>query len=207
MSVEYESLLRAWFGADLDDPRSVAERSREWFGGDPSFDDLLRKEFGGLCDAAIRGDLASWRNQARSSLALVIALDQLPRNLFRDSPKAYRYDSAALEASRHAVARGFDAALHPVEAAFVYLPFEHAEASTVQDESIALYRALLARAPVALRGQFASYLSYAERHREVIRRFGRFPHRNEVLGRASTPEELAYLRGGGENFAGSESVA
>jgi uncharacterized protein (DUF924 family) len=202
-----DSLLRAWFGEDLDTPEVVAERSRLWFSGDPSFDDLIFEHFSSFPERAIRGDFVSWRGAPRSTLALVIVLDQLPRNLFRETPRAFAYDSAAVELSRWILAQGLDAQLHPVEAVFAYLPLEHSEDLTLQVECVARFRALVERAPEALRSHFESYLSYAERHRQVIERLGRFPHRNHILGRASTPEEIRYLEEGGETFSGAESAS
>jgi uncharacterized protein (DUF924 family) len=200
-------LLQTWFGEDLDAPQAITARSRLWFAADDSFDDLLREQFGCVPERAFRGELASWRDDPRSTLALVLALDQLPRNLFRGTPQAFAYDSAGLELSQWALSRGFDAQLHPVEAAFFYFPLEHAESPSLQSECVTLFRALLQRAPDLLTDQFESFLSYAERHRAVIERFGRFPHRNSILGRSSTPEELQYLKAGGETFSGVAPVA
>lgn len=196
-----DSLLKTWFGEDLDTSAAVSARARAWFAGDESFDDVIRQQFSSLPDRALRGEFANWREDARSALALVIALDQLPRNLFRGSPQAFAYDSAALDLARWALSCKVDAQLHPVEAAFVYLPLEHAEDLALQTQCVALYRALLERAPAALLDQFESFLSYAERHHAVIERFGRFPHRNPIIGRASTPEEVRYLKEGGETFS------
>jgi uncharacterized protein (DUF924 family) len=203
MLVDPESLLDFWFGEDLDDPRAVAECASVWFGSNDDFDDRIRERFAELPDAAGRGDLDAWRIHPRSTLALVLALDQLPRNLFRDTPQAFAYDAAALETARWAISRGMDAQLNPLEAVFLYLPLEHDENPTSQMECVSLCRAVAARAPSALVQPFESFVSFAERHRSVIERFGRFPHRNRILGRASTPEEIAYLNEGGETFSGS----
>jgi uncharacterized protein (DUF924 family) len=200
MTRDPESLLRAWFGDDIDTPQALAARSRLWFSPDESFDEQIRQQFGSLPDSALRGDLDDWRAEPRSTLALVLALDQLPRNLFRGTPRAFAYDSAAVDVSRQAIRRKQDIQLHPAESTFVYLPLEHAESADLQTECVALFRALLQRAPDPLHDQFASYLSYAERHQAVIMRFGRFPHRNHVLGRSSTPEEIQFLEEGGETF-------
>lgn len=200
MSTNAETLLEAWFGIDLDDATSVGERCREWFSAGGHFDTVAREQFSTLPDAARRGDLADWADTARSSLALVIALDQLPRNLFRGTPSAFAYDAAALEIAQSAIAKGFDEQLHPVEAVFMYLPLEHAEDLASQERSVELCRALVARAPTQLVDQFESFVSYAERHHAVVERFGRFPHRNEALGRPATADELEYLASGGDSF-------
>jgi uncharacterized protein (DUF924 family) len=207
MAENPDALLRTWFGDDLETAEAVAARSQAWFGGDPSFDDLVRHQFSVLPDQALRGDLDPWRGPPRSTLALAIALDQLPRNLFRGSPKAFAYDSAALDLSRWALDRELDGQLHPVEAVFVYLPLEHAEDLAIQVQCVARFRALRARAPAVLLSHFELFLSYAKRHREVIERFGRFPHRNQILERPSTVEELRYLKEGGETFSGVEGSA
>jgi uncharacterized protein (DUF924 family) len=207
MAENPDLLLRAWFGDDLETEEVVAVRSQAWFGGEQSFDDLVRHQFSALPDRALRGDLNLWRGPPRSTLALTIALDQLPRNLFRSSPQAFAYDSAALELSRWALDRDLDGQLHPVEAVFLYLPLEHAEDLAIQVQCVARFRALLARTPGALLSQFESFLSYAERHRDVIKRFGRFPHRNQTLGRPSTVDELRYLKEGGDTFSGTEGAA
>jgi len=195
-----EALLQTWFGEDLDTPQVVSARSRLWFSADESFDDFVRQQFGALPDRALRGDFDVWHEAARSTLALVIALDQLPRNLFRGTLRAFAYDAAATHCSQQALARKLDWELHPVEAAFLYFPLEHAEELQLQAQSVEGFRALLESAPAPLRDEFASFLSYAERHAAVIQRFGRFPHRNAVLGRPSTPEEIEYLEEGGETF-------
>jgi uncharacterized protein (DUF924 family) len=196
-----DALLQAWFGSDLDNPQAVAERSRVWFSADESFDALIRERFDTLTDRGLRGELASWRETPRSTLGLVIVLDQLPRNLYRGTPQMFASDSAALDLSLWALSREVDAHLHPLEAAFLYLPLEHAEDLTLQDQCVELFRTLARRAPTQLLEQFQSYLSYAERHQSVIETFGRFPHRNGILGRSSTPEELRYLKEGGETFS------
>lgn len=128
-------------------------------------------------------------------LALVLLLDQVPRNCFRDQPQAFATDSQALEIARVAVAQGFDQQVTPVQAWFFYLPLEHSENLADQEESVRLFRALSLRHPAS-----ADTLDYAERHRAVIARFGRFPHRNAILGRPSTPSELTYLAEPGSGF-------
>jgi uncharacterized protein (DUF924 family) len=204
MLVDPETLLNVWFGEDLDDPQAVAERVGVLFGSSDEFDDRLRTHFADLPDQALRGDLDAWRGHPRSTLALVLALDQLPRNLFRDSSKAFAYDAAALEATRRALSRGFDAMLHPLETLFLYLPLEHAEDPAAQAECVALCRSLAARVPSTHVGFFESFVSFAERHQRVIDRFGRFPHRNALLGRDSTADEIVYLNEGGETFSGTK---
>jgi uncharacterized protein (DUF924 family) len=195
-----DSLLGEWFGGDIDSPEGLRARARAWFSRDPPFDALLHEHFGTWPDRARQGEFASWLDAPRPALALVLCLDQLPRNLFRETAQAFAYDAAAREAALAAIARGFDALLRPAEATFLYMPLEHAEDLALQDRSVSLFRALRDRVPEPMRPQFESFFSYAERHRAVIERFSRFPHRNDLLGRPSTIEEQHYLKTGGDRF-------
>jgi uncharacterized protein (DUF924 family) len=173
-------------------PRTVldfwrAAGSDRWFKVDKSFDQDVRERFLELHDAAATGQLDRWAQSAEGALALLILLDQFPRNMFRGTPRAFATDAKALAIARQAVESGFDRKVEPAFRTFFYLPFMHSEVSSDQDYCCALYRWL---------GE-AEGIKYAELHRDAIRRFGRFPHRNEILGRRSTPEEIAYLAGGG----------
>ena len=201
-----ESVLGFWFGDDLDSPEIVAARCRLWFQGDPSFDERIRERFDTLPLRALGGGLDSWKQGARSSLALVLVLDQFPRNLYRGTVQCFACDPSAHEVAVAALERGFDTELAPLEATFLYLPLEHSEDMESQERCVSLFRNLLDRAPVELRPQFESFLEFAIRHREVIDRFGRFPHRNAVLGRPPTSEELSYLASGGDTFDGSKGA-
>lgn len=198
--MDHESILRFWFGDNLDAPKQVAERCSLWFGCNPAFDEQIRQKFSDFPTLAAAGRLSDWRLAPRSSLALVLVLDQFPRNLHRGSPLAFAFDPLAVEIADTALANGFDRDLHPVEAAFFYMPLEHAEDLVLQTCAVELFRGLLERASTPLKKVIGGFLDYAVRHREVIRRFGRFPHRNQVLGRSSTAEETAYLESGGETF-------
>lgn len=171
---DYRTLLEFWF--------SEAMRTR-WFSSTPELDALIRTRFEPLCRRAAASELAGWLDQPESALALVIALDQLPLNMYRGMPEAYATGELAVAAARRALASGHDRSLAPERLAFLYLPFMHSEDLADQDRSVALFRA------AGLTGN----LRWAEHHREIIRRFGRFPHRNAVLGRPSSAEELAYL--------------
>ena len=164
-----DDILSFWFAGDT--------RAR-WFDVSPQFDAEIRRRFGALYE-----DAASlpWRNDATSALALVILLDQFPRNMFRDSPRAFESDGQALAVANDAIARGFDTVLIAEQRRFLYMPFMHAESLAAQDRGIELFTAL---------GD-ADTLDYMKRHRDIIARFGRFPHRNAILDRTSTPDELA----------------
>jgi uncharacterized protein (DUF924 family) len=161
----------------------------KWFTKDAAFDDAIRTRFLATCEAAAARALA-WDDTAERALALLIVLDQFPRNMFRGSARAFAADSLAREVATGAIARGFDLEVAVAERGFFYLPFEHSEALADQERGVALNRA----------SGDADALKWAELHADIIRRFGRFPHRNAVLGRATTPEEQAFLDGGG--FAG-----
>lgn len=156
-----------------------------WFSRDAAFDRRCR-DFAVAHDAAARRELDHWMESPEGSLALVLLLDQIPRNVFRGSAHAYATDSLARHFADRAIGLGHDLEVHPDLRVFFYLPFEHSESLADQERCVAL------SAPLK-----PEYLDYAVRHRDVIRRFGRFPHRNQVLGRASTPEEVAYLEAGG----------
>lgn len=185
-------VLDFWFA-----PKGSAEHGRPracWFVKDAAFDESIRARFLTLWEAASRGELDGWRAQPASALALVIVLDQFSRNLFRGEPRSFSQDGRALAVAKHMVEEGVDQELLPVERWFVYLPFEHSEAMADQQRSLELFGSLSADP------DSAGAIDYAHRHYDVIRRFGRFPHRNDILGRPSTPEELAFLQEPGSRF-------
>ena len=188
-----------WFGSLPMTREALEERMKMWFGNEESteraraWDATIRNEFGARVDAALRGELANWGDGPRRRLSLIILLDQFPRNIYRGRARAYAGDEQALSLALSGMQSGADAALDPVERMFFYMPLEHSESADVQDESVAAYRRLLGEAAEPLRGAFTSALKDAELHASIIRRFGRFPHRNRVLRRASTPEETDYL--------------
>jgi len=177
-----------WFGAP-----PFASRP-EWFRKDPAFDATIRTRFGEAVAAACAGAYGEWCATPRGALARVLLLDQFTRNIGRDSPAAFAGDARAIATADDAIARGFDRVLEPVERQFMYLPFEHAEDPAAQDRSLALFGALARDA-----GR-DDLLDWAQRHADVIRRFGRFPHRNAALGRTSTPDEIAFLATPGSGF-------
>jgi len=193
---EARSVREFWFGRLPLSPPALGERMGFWFGEDELTarrDEQIRSRFGELFERAAAGELESWADGPRRRLSLIILLDQFPRNLFRGGARAFAFDEKALALTLSGMQSGADAALDAVERIFFYTPLQHAESLEVQEESVAAYRRLLAEAPEELRGSFAGVLDYAENHRSIIERFGRFPHRNGVLGRASTPAEEAWL--------------
>lgn len=186
-------VLDFWFGS-ADAPDHGRARAA-WFRKDAEFDRRIVEQFGSLIETALAGGLARWQREPGSALALILVLDQFTRNAFRDQPRAFAGDAAALAAARAMLAAGQDGALLPVQRVFVYLPFEHAEDIAAQAQSVRLFTDLAAVAP-----ELADMLDYAQRHHAVIARFGRFPHRNALLGRQSSAEELAFLQQPGSRF-------
>jgi uncharacterized protein (DUF924 family) len=197
-----ETLLSFWFGPDLASAEAVEARSALWFSQDDDFDRAIAERFGDWPDRARDEDLQAWESTPRGALALVIVLDQIPRNLHRRRAEAFAYDDAARRVATTALERGYDDLLHPIEAAFLYLPLEHAEDPALQARCVERFTRLRDRCPEALAPTIDRYLDYARRHHAVIQRFGRFPHRNETLGRESTPDEIEWLADGGDRFGG-----
>jgi len=190
---EADQVLDFWFGPPGSPLRGT--QRPEWFRKDEAFDASIRERFGALLERALRGELAAWAATARGALAQVVLLDQFTRNAWRGTPRAFAGDARALAAAQAMVAARQDRALPPEQRAFVYLPFEHAESLAMQEEALRHFRGLAAEAP-----DMAESLDYALRHHAIVQRFGRFPHRNAILGRASTPEELAFLEQPGSGF-------
>lgn len=191
-----EQILAYWFGPEVDDVEIIDKRASFWFPSaetSPAIDAYLRGEFGDEFERACRGELAHWTAEPRGRLALILLLDQFPRNLFRDQAAAFAHDPAALAVAEEGLARGDDRALRAIERVFFYMPFMHSETLEVQRRSVALYSELLDEAPPAARSGFELVLAQAREHFVVIERFGRYPHRNASLGRSSTREELRFL--------------
>jgi uncharacterized protein (DUF924 family) len=183
-----EAVLAFWFGDPPGAPR------REWFVKDAVFDASIRERFAGLQAQAVRGELEAWRSEPRSMLALVVLLDQFSRNLHRNDARAFAADAYALQCAKQMVARGDDRAMRPVERQFVYLPFEHSESLADQVRGVELMGEL-EEFP-----ETKGVSEWAEKHRVIIERFGRFPHRNAALGRESTAEEREFLSQPGSGF-------
>lgn len=203
---EAREVNRFWFGRTPLGLHTLRERERLWFGASAGVqeraatDELIRVRFGELMGRAAEGDLGAWASSPHRRLALILLLDQLPRNAFRGTARAFATDEQALALALSGIQAAADAALSPLERVFLCMPLQHAERLDVQEESVAAYRRLLEEAPSELRPFFITAQASAERHHAIIQRFGRFPHRNETLGRPSTPEELAYLTNGAERF-------
>jgi uncharacterized protein (DUF924 family) len=183
-------VLLFWFGGDGE----RGKRHKRWFEKSDEFDREIRERFVPLYEDAAAEKLSHLQHSAAGCLALILLLDQFPRNMFRASPRAFATDALALEAARHALAQRYDDAMLPVERMFAYLPFEHSELPADQ-----LLACELTKALDAFEETKDAY-RYAALHRDIVQRFGRFPHRNSILGRASTPEELEFLKGPGSSF-------
>jgi uncharacterized protein (DUF924 family) len=191
-------VLEFWFGREPLDAARLAERSTFWFGGDgaaavASRDALIRERLEPLLECAARGEFASWASSPKRRLALIILFDQVPRNVYRGTAAAFAFDREALALALEGMQLAADAALDPIERIFFYLPLEHAESLEAQDAAIAAFERLVAEAPPQLRDYCAYCGEYARKHRDIIAKFGRFPHRNRVLERDSTPAEIEWL--------------
>ncbi len=196
MTAPWQPLLEWWFG----NAESPIETGKLWFGKRDSQDLEAQTRFGDWVEQALAGGLTDWAQRPDGWLALVLLLDQLPRMIFRDTPQSFAGDPRAQALVAQGIAADFDRQLRPIQRVFIYLVFEHCENLAVQNEAVSRYIDLVAQQPEAERKLFTDYLNYAEKHQQVIARFGRFPHRNAVLGRESTAEELAFLSGPGSRF-------
>ena len=183
-----DEVLAFWFG------NPPGGRRKAWFVKDAAFDAEIAARFMPLCATAAGEDLSTWKDSARGSLALIVLTDQFPRNMFRGSGRAFAADPIALATARHAIDSRWDAEMSPVERMFVYLPYEHSESLADQQRSMDLF------APLAAFPETADTADYARRHWEIVKRFGRFPHRNAALGRPGKPEEIEFLKQPGSGF-------
>lgn len=189
-----EAILDYWFGRIERTGLPTENRVRIWFQGGAEVDKEIREKFGQDLYKAIDGEYDSWEEQPRSALALIILFDQFSRHVYRDTPNAYAQDQRALEVCLKGIERQHDHALSLIERAFFYIPLMHAENIEMQATAVQAFKMLSDLAFTETRPMFASFLEYAIKHYEAIKKFGRFPHRNEALGRASMPDELEYLK-------------
>ncbi|MDP9109054.1 MAG: DUF924 domain-containing protein [Pseudomonadota bacterium] len=189
-----------WFGAAADDKLVASQQTRLWWIKNPDTDQRIRERFAGTTAAAARGELNGWARQPAGLLALILLTDQFPRNMYRNTPAAFAHDALAQQWALDGLARGIDQRMRPIERVFMYLPLEHAESPQLQARSVELFTRLFQDVPAQHVETFRGFLVYALRHRSVISRFGRFPHRNAILGRESTPEEREFLAKPGSSF-------
>ena len=176
-----QDLIDFWF-ADANKPR--------WYDSNPAFDDMCRERFEALSSRAASGELDGWAESAEGALALIILLDQIPRNIYRGTKRAFASDQLAVTVAKHVIQAGTDQALDPEKRKFLYLPFMHSETLEEQERSVALATAM---------GD-EKMLRYAKEHADIIQRFGRFPHRNTLLGRPNTDDEAAFLAAGAKSY-------
>jgi uncharacterized protein (DUF924 family) len=194
------SVHEFWFGTDADDAAVIKQQSALWWSKDTDTDDAIRRRFEPTLNAAAQHNLNAWAETPGGLLALILLTDQFPRNIYRDTPKAFVFDAVARAWCLDGLARNIDHALRPIERVFFYLPLEHAESLELQEQSVRLFQDLLREVPSPQRSLFEGYLDFAVRHRDIIARFDRFPHRNAIFGRLSTPQELEFLAQPGASF-------
>ncbi|MCQ4325150.1 DUF924 domain-containing protein [Stutzerimonas stutzeri] len=200
MPAPWQQLLDWWFGQGATAADIAAEKHALWFGYKPAQDAEAGERFGAWTQQALDGGLQEWAGQPEGWLALLLLLDQLPRMIHRGTPQAFAGDARAQQLVRAGLAHGGDMLLAPIQRVFVYLVLEHTENLAVQELAVAHFTALRDIAVADERKLYDDFLDYAERHREVISRFGRFPHRNAMLGRESSDAEAAFLARPGSGF-------
>ena len=198
--MKIESILDFWFGTNPNDAVVAKEQAELWWSKNYETDNEMRRRFEDTVRAAAAGELNEWRATVRGRLALIILTDQFPRNIYRETARAFSCDSKALAWCLDGLHGRSDRELRPIERVFFYLPLEHAESREHQAKSVECFTELVASVPMEQRSTFEEYLDFAVHHRDIIDRFGRFPHRNNILGRESTAEELASLTEPGSGF-------
>ena len=200
LSFERDAILKFWLGDNFPSSAASEKNTQRWFFGNSAIDTQIRERFGNAIEVALDGGFDDKVTNELDWLALLILLDQFPRNVFRGSPRAFAGDGKALALALAGIACGYDQLMHPMARLFCYLPLEHSEDIAMQGRAVSLFQTFRDQAPADLAQSVDGWLDYAIRHRDVIARFGRFPHRNAVLGRNSTSEELAYLDEPGSGF-------
>lgn len=193
-------ILEFWFGAGLDELQVQATKGPIWFGSSPELDQTIRDRFGSQVEAAAEGRLDAWLEFPYGRLAAIILLDQFTRNIYRGTAQAFKDDPKALSWCRAGVELGQHKAVRSVERPFFLMPLMHAESLQAQDQAITLFEELVSDASAELRGAFEHNLKFSHMHRDLIVKFGRYPHRNEILGRESTAEERAHLAASNQSF-------
>jgi uncharacterized protein (DUF924 family) len=199
-SNDYEDVLAFWFGPLSDDGTADAAHTKRWFMKDAAFDAEIVERFGALHDDVAAGRRDVWLTTTRGRLALVIVLDQFSRNMFRGDPRSFAGDGRALEVALHAIDQGDDRTVARDARTFLYMPLMHSEDRATQNRCVQLFTAFRDEVPEEQRGPLSNNVRYAVMHRDIVERFGRFPHRNAVLGRESTPEEIEFLKGENSSF-------
>lgn len=189
-----------WFGDSPDGVTTANQQAGLWWGKNPDIDLQIRQRFETTVQAAEKNQLADWENTPQGVVALVLLTDQFPRNMYRNTPRSFAFDTLARAFCRKGLQTDFYMALRPIERLFLHLPLTHSELLPDQEQAVALGTALVEQVAAGEKECFAGYLSFAIRHRDIIARFGRFPHRNQILQRQSTPAELEFLQQPGSSF-------
>jgi uncharacterized protein (DUF924 family) len=192
-----EEVLRFWLG---DDPKNPLRNSALWWKNDPAFDREIREKFEEDLKRGVKGEYEAWKGTPHGCLAYVILFDQFSRNIYRETPQAFAQDALGLAACLEGIKRGFDRQLLPLGRSFFYMPLQHSEDPQIQRRSVEVFRRLAEEAPEDLKKALGENFQYALRHAEIVVRFGRFPHRNRILGRSSTQEEIEFLKTPGSSF-------
>ena len=200
MKEQVKAILDFWFQDVMTNLESLNKCRSLWFGKNKTTDEYLREHFFGLLKQAALGKLDAWCQDEQSTLALIILLDQFSRNIFRDTEKMYVNDEKVLQICLQMIAKKMDLSLHPIQRFFAYMPLQHVEDKRLQALSVICFKDLAEMASEEWRGQLLHGLEYAIAHKEIIDRFGRFPHRNQLLNRRSTPEEIEFLKQPGSSF-------
>lgn len=200
MNERSEAIVEFWIGPAADDPKAAKARTRLWYQGGADVDEKIRRQFSEDLTAAEAGRYDNWCETPTGALALVILLDQFSRNLYRGTAAAFGNDARAQAVTRAALERDFDRQLSPVGTVFLLHPLHHAEDERDQDECVARYEALAAHAGTEWQVLLDNFIAFARDHRDIVKRFGRFPHRNAVLGREATAAETEYLDSGARRY-------
>jgi uncharacterized protein (DUF924 family) len=198
--VRIEKILAFWFKEQELTAPQIDRRMDTWFGEDPVFDHEIEKEFGDDVELASKGHLDYWAAEPQGRLALILLIDQFRRNIHRNTEKAFLLDKRALKLCVEGAMEKKDKSLTPIQRVFFYMPLQHAESKKVQEKSVALYNKLAESVSATYRETFETVAQFAELHKDIIDQFGRFPHRNKLLGRENTPEENQYLAGDVPDF-------
>lgn len=195
-----ETICEFWFGTDQDDSDVIQQRSKLWWSKNPDVDTEIKARFSSYLAKATNGELEGWKQTPLGILALILLTDQFSRNMYRDTAEAFAYDAIARTLCKQSLKEETDQSLRPIQRVFFYMPLEHSESLADQEHCIQLFQRLAAESAPRSKDRFERYIDFAVRHRNIIDRFGRFPHRNTLLNRASTPDELEFLKTPGSSF-------
>lgn len=198
--IRIDAILAFWFKEQELTAPQIDGRMDQWFGEDPVFDEEIAREFADDVERASEGELDHWAHKPRGRLALILLLDQFRRNIYRNKPEAFARDKFALKLCVEGAMEKKDKGLSPIERVFFYMPLQHAESRKVQSKSREIYGKLAGAVSATYKETFETVAQFADLHADIIEQFGRFPHRNAILGRANTPEEDAYLAGDAPTF-------